>query len=439
MEKDYRNVRIIVFIIIILILIIILSKACNKKVTKVRKSITIEAGTSFPSDDSYFEKLNEKIENVKILDNGKRISDTKVGVYDVEIVTSSNVYNTKLNIIDTTSPSLKLKPLEINKGEEYTINDFIDTCSDNNDIDCILKFKDEKMSEYKDIGTYDITIIASDINNNYVELSTNLVINDSNSNNNKKNNGNSSNNNENTKYYYVTFLIDNGNTKMIISVKEGEKVKIPSITTKEGNEFKEWQLNGKKYDFNTPITKDITIKAVYYDPTPIITYKYGVKITTQGKNITYDHSGYNATTNDLKDEATKVTSKNKKIIEELVKYINNERKNKKLNELKINNTLSIAATTRALEMAWSDIFSHNRPNGSLYKTVLDEYKINESLNNYLYGENIASGNMSIKSLFTSWTKDDNSNSNIINEKYNSIGVGEYDFNGTKYWVVLFIE
>ena len=46
-----------------------------------------------------------------------------------------------------------------------------------------------------------------------------------------------------------------------IEVAEGEKVPRPTDPTLSGYIFKEWQLNSKAYDFNTPVTKNITLKA----------------------------------------------------------------------------------------------------------------------------------------------------------------------------------
>ncbi len=61
--------------------------------------------------------------------------------------------------------------------------------------------------------------------------------------------------------FKVTFIIDG--SSQVHEVNEGETVSEPVATEKNGYTFKEWQLNGKKYDFKTPVTADITITAVY--------------------------------------------------------------------------------------------------------------------------------------------------------------------------------
>lgn len=47
------------------------------------------------------------------------------------------------------------------------------------------------------------------------------------------------------------------------SVKRGGRAVEPKDPVKEKAVFKEWEKDGVKYDFSTPVTKDITLKAVY--------------------------------------------------------------------------------------------------------------------------------------------------------------------------------
>ena len=121
-------------------------------------------------------------------------------------------------------------------------------------------------------------------------------------------------------------------------------------------------------------------------------YKYGVVLkevktytvttysdgTTDKKLIntkkSYDSSGYNATTNDLKSEATSLAGSNKSIYNKVLENVNTYRSEVGANNIVLDDKLSIAATIRAMEMAYSGVFdaSHNRPNGSSCFTVLKE-------------------------------------------------------------------
>lgn len=61
--------------------------------------------------------------------------------------------------------------------------------------------------------------------------------------------------------YIVSFNRDNGDSIIKRKVKENELVTEIKPGNKSGYTFVEWQLNGKKYDFNTPVVKDITLIA----------------------------------------------------------------------------------------------------------------------------------------------------------------------------------
>ncbi len=68
---------------------------------------------------------------------------------------------------------------------------------------------------------------------------------------------------EENKTYLITFDTDGGSKVDSQKVTEGNKAIIPSIPTKAGYKFVEWQLNGESFDFNTVITMDITLKAIW--------------------------------------------------------------------------------------------------------------------------------------------------------------------------------
>ena len=64
-------------------------------------------------------------------------------------------------------------------------------------------------------------------------------------------------------YYTVTFKVDNGSSDSVFTIEENTKVTKPSNPTKKGYTFKGWYLNDKLFDFNTPITSNITLVAKY--------------------------------------------------------------------------------------------------------------------------------------------------------------------------------
>lgn len=63
--------------------------------------------------------------------------------------------------------------------------------------------------------------------------------------------------------YTVKFDTDGGETIKSLKVKPGTPVKLPQKAFKKGYVFVEWQLNDRKYQEGSIVTKDITLKAKY--------------------------------------------------------------------------------------------------------------------------------------------------------------------------------
>ena len=61
----------------------------------------------------------------------------------------------------------------------------------------------------------------------------------------------------------VTFDKNNGSSNETKVVNNGEKVTKPTNPTKSGYKFVAWLYNNEPFDFNTPITKDMTLTANY--------------------------------------------------------------------------------------------------------------------------------------------------------------------------------
>ena len=73
--------------------------------------------------------------------------------------------------------------------------------------------------------------------------------------------------------YTIKFNSNGGTTVEGQKLKTGEKVKEPDAITKEGYIFVEWQLDGKKYDFSTPVTKSITLNAKWEEDPNVKRYE----------------------------------------------------------------------------------------------------------------------------------------------------------------------
>ncbi len=121
-------------------------------------------------------------------------------------------------------------------------------------------------------------------------------------------------------------------------------------------------------------------------------------------------------------------------ITEVVRLVNKERAAYGLSAVTAGNgALSKAAATRASEQAKT--FSHTRPDGSKWTTVLSQYGVSYKS----AGENVAYGQDTPSEVMNAWMNSDGHRANILNGSYTEIGVGVYYKNGTYYWSQLFIS
>lgn len=83
-------------------------------------------------------------------------------------------------------------------------------------------------------------------------------------------------------------IFETGTDEVILTqyVEENGKVIKPTNPSKDGYIFKEWQLNGKSYDFNDEITEDITLTAKWVKEEYItITFETGIDDVYESKKI----------------------------------------------------------------------------------------------------------------------------------------------------------
>ena len=117
--------------------------------------------------------------------------------------------------------------------------------------------------------------------------------------------------------------------------------------------------------------------------------------------------------------------------DQVLQLVNKERAKAGLSSLTTSKSLSSAANKRAVEIVKS--FSHTRPNGTSFSTVFDEYGINIMSG----GENIAYGQKTPEEVVNAWMNSSGHRANILNSKFNKLGVGVHRENGTIYWTQLF--
>ena len=302
----------------------------NGKILKkldIKDKVEISYLSNYRDVDNYFENYDdEKVNSIKYIKNGKEIDKDvlEIGTYDVEIIVKNKTYNSKLTIIDNISPVLKLKTLTIYEGSKYNIDDFIDSCIDEYS-ECKYDYFSEDMSLYSKVGTYDISIKASDLSGNEIVENTTLTI--------------------------------------------------------------------KK--------KNIIVSS-------------------------------NLSTNSLKSEAQNLILSNSNDINIVLNGVNGYRSAVGKKNYVLDDSLTLGATIRALEMVYARKFSHIRPNGTSCFTVLKELNYFKTY----YGENIASG-PSASTALNLWRNSPPHYANMTSSTYKKIGIGKASYNNRTYWVLMF--
>ena len=151
------------------------------------------------------------------------------------------------------------------------------------------------------------------------------------------------------------------------------------------------------------------------------------------KKTTIDSTNYNATTSDLKDEAISVKALNKGTYNEMLSYVNGYRSEVNASPLSIDDDLNLAATIRAIEMAYSKKFSHFRPDGNMCYSIAEDLNLNVNS----MGENIAYGQKTAAGVSEVWRNSDGHYGNMISTMFTRVGFGKYTLNGKTYWVQIF--
>ncbi|MBP5684501.1 MAG: InlB B-repeat-containing protein [Bacilli bacterium] len=89
-------------------------------------------------------------------------------------------------------------------------------------------------------------------------------------------------------YYTVTFNSNGGSSVASQSVIKNGKATKPANPTKTGYTFKEWQLNNQTYDFNTPVTSNITLTAVWNINKYTVTFNSNGGSSVASQTVSYN-------------------------------------------------------------------------------------------------------------------------------------------------------
>lgn len=119
--------------------------------------------------------------------------------------------------------------------------------------------------------------------------------------------------------------------------------------------------------------------------------------------------------------------------QQILDLVNQERRKAGVGSLSWDEAVAVCADVRAEEI--TRLFEHERPDGSRFYTVFDEYGVyREAL-----GENIAEGQPTPQAVMEDWMNSPGHKANILNPNFHKLGVGFYQGSEgyQRYWVQLF--
>lgn len=217
-----------------------------------------------------------------------------------------------------------------------------------------------------------------------------------------------------------------------------------ALTTKTLETTKKTTTKKQTTTLDCKIVKEIkTVEYTKYGTVIKENYEVSYKVYNDGrkeekskkkKSTNIDSTNYKATTDDLKEEALTVRSSNRGTYNEMLSYVNKYRSEVNVSLLSMDDDLNLAATIRAIEMAYSKKFSHFRPDGNMCYSVIGDLDISaRSL-----GENVAYGQKTAAAVSEVWKNSTSGHyENMVNAMFTRVGFGKFTLNGKTYWVQMF--
>lgn len=125
--------------------------------------------------------------------------------------------------------------------------------------------------------------------------------------------------------------------------------------------------------------------------------------------------------------------------QEMIRLVNNARKEAGMSELIISPALCKAADIRADET--NTVYGHTRPNGAGYKSVLNDIGLGNISSSINMGENLmgyySGTDDSAQNAFNALWNSEKHRENMLNPKYQYIGVGYQDSGSDSSWIQTF--
>lgn len=369
----------------------------NTNKEKLISVLKLESGSKLPVYTMFFNNTEfEETYEIKYYLNEQELTLDDISVvekdirylkgtntYKIELVNENETLTTSLEVVDTQKPAVVLKTINVNFAEEYNPKDFVNQYDDNSrEYAFTVKLKDESQKSFNKSGQHSVLIEVCDTSNNCTDQRATIVVGDK--------------------------------SNALLGTKEKEIII-------------------KSEDFKYGLKK-VTYVNVTYN-----VYKDGSteELRRGSEEIRVDQSGFNGTVKTMKAEMEASYNSYASSRTTILNKTNEYRKEQGLGALTLDEELSKMAMLRAMEIAYSGIMSHARPNKQEWNTIVKEYTGHEQ--EARMGENVAGEFETDVQVVTEWHNSRSHNSLMMEENFKKIGIGKYSFNGKTYWVQLFSE
>ncbi len=372
----------------------------------VKKELSLEVGSELPKISDYYDNYEEQDkEEIKYY-----LADQEVKLEDITTIKDNKYYlkavneykvvindqdESLLKVIDLTPPTIKLQELTITEGDKYNITSFIQEYNDNsNDSEYNATYLDESKASLTKEGHYEIKLKVCDKSGNCTDGITKLTI----------------------------------NKKPIVTTKK------PTTTTTTKKYVKDVQ---EKVIIASEAIKYGVKKETYYTVTYKL-YSDGSKVessrTAPEQDINF--TTFNGTVSQMSNEAKSLYSSQSSSRNTILEETNRFRADVDVPALTLDYDLSIIATIKAIELAYSNNFDHIRPGNKGCFTLHDEYFGQKTLGNIYnaLAENLAYNSSTDLRACEQWHNSSTHYATMINPRLTKIGIGKYTLNGRTYYV-----
>ena len=367
-----------------------------KEEIKVKEQVSAEIMSGLFSARDFFEKFPEEREpQIKYSFDGKEVVFSgkydRTGYFKVILTDGETEYNSVLCVKDTTPPELETKDLEIGTETDFEPGVLVGSCADNSGKDCAFSIKESP--DFSKPGDYEVTLVATDESGNSTEKPVKITVK------------------------------ENSPTEETPTPAETKPSSGKATFVKHD---KETVTEETKYNYGMKVVTTAETKFDLYSDGS----RRNVKKLVSKQN---DYSGFSATTADMLPEAVQNMKTYSSEVNTVLDGTNRLRAETGANPLQLDETLTKAAMLRAVEMAYSNCFSHTRPDGRYFSFVL----LDLGYSMIGCGENIAKGQTTAEKAVKSWKNSKGHYENIIYPNYTKTGVGVIKVAGGWWWVQLF--